>query len=371
MNLLMISSDFTVAQGKQNVFYHMLREFSKYWGEINILTPKGDGAKKTTIHGNVTIHPSNCSKLMQPFYIRKKGTELYRSNKFDLVSVHEYAPFYHGLSAWLLWKKIKVPYIIEIHHIIGYPRAADTIEAVARLSYNVYMRWAWRNALAIRTVNSKQVPELLMRVGVPKEKIFYIPSFYLNFDIFKPLPIEKKKQIVFCGRLVKNKGIFLLLKAMKDVLIKHSNIKLVIIGSGPLKKKLIEFIKKQNLMENVEFTDWVPDIKDVARIYNESLIFVMPSFNEGGPRVTLEAMACEVPVISTKVGIMEELLIDGKNGLFIDWDPKDIAEKITYLYENEDVRKKIAYEGRKSVQHFEYAKMIRNYAKVYQSLITR
>jgi glycosyltransferase involved in cell wall biosynthesis len=123
------------------------------------------------------------------------------------------------------------------------------------------------------------------------------------------------------------------------------------------------------LQDNVEFAGWLPTIKDLARIYNQSRIMVMPSFNEGGPRVTLEAMACKVPVITSRVGIMLDIIEDGENGLFIDWDAKDIAEKILLLLQDENLRKKIAENGYNTAQKFERRQAIKNYAETYQALL--
>ena len=97
----------------------------------------------------------------------------------------------------------------------------------------------------------------------------------------------------------------------------------------------------------------------------------MPSFNEGGPRVNLEAMACNVAVITSEVGLMVDIIKDNENGLFINWNSKDIADKIMFLLENVDLRNKIAENGHKTVQQFERSKTIYDYAKKYQELMPR
>ena len=95
----------------------------------------------------------------------------------------------------------------------------------------------------------------------------------------------------------------------------------------------------------------------------------MPSFNEGGPRVTLEAMACNVPVLTSRVGIMNDIIIDMENGIFIDWNVEDIIDKITLLLKDNNLRNQIAENGRKTVQQFERKNAIKNYAEQYQTLL--
>ena len=176
--------------------------------------------------------------------------------------------------------------------------------------------------------------------------------------------------------MVKNKGIFLLLEAINNLKFKIKNLKLIIVGDGPLKSKIKEFITRNNLQNNIKLAGWLPTTNDLSKIYNQSKLMVMPSFNEGGPRVTLEAMACRVPVITSKVGIMLDIIKDPSmdseqvvNGIFINWNAKDIINKIMLLLEDNELRLKIAENGYQTVQQFERKKVIENYAKTYQGLL--
>ena len=118
---------------------------------------------------------------------------------------------------------------------------------------------------------------------------------------------------------------------------------------------------------NVEILGWLAKHEDLAKIYCESAALIMPSFSEGGPRVTLEAMACETAVLSTPVGIMKEVM-NGKNSIEIGWTAEEIAEKMEIVLKNPAKMGKIGLEGSHTVQVFEYHKAIKNYAKTYLSL---
>jgi len=374
--LLMITGDTALAKGKKGPFYYMLEEFSKYWERIDIICPRTE-QKASVVHGSVHIHSSNKSKIFQPWFIVKKGIEIYRKQNFDLFTIHSYPPFYNDLGGLMLYNKLRTsnfehqafPFVLEVMHITGYPKAGNSKEWLYKILTRLFIKWSANKAIAIRIINKKQTGEFLKKAGVNEKKLKYIPASYIDLEIFKPQNLEKKYDIVFSGRLVKNKGIFLLLKEVSSIKYQVSNIKLAIVGSGPLENKIKKYIKKNKLEENVKFIGWVPAVEDLAKIYNQSKILVMPSFNEGGPRVTLEAMACKVPVITSRVGIMLDIVRDGENGLFIDWDVKDIAEKILLLLSNDSLRKKIAENGYKTAQRFERKKAIKNYAEAYQELI--
>lgn len=360
--LLYISGETTLARGKKGGFYYMLEEFSKYWDRIDIVCPKAK-QKAFKVHGNVFVHSSSWPLWLQPWFILKKGLEIYKKERFDVFGIHSYPPFYNDIGSRWLYNKIKVPHVLEIMHITGYPKAGNLKECLYRILTRLFIKWSAKRAKMVRIINQKQAPEFLKRARIDEKKLKYIPAFYIDLEIFRFQKMDKKYDLVFSGRLVKNKGIFLLLEAVK----KLKNVRLAIIGSGPLEKKIKKFIKKHKL--NVDFIGWVPTAKDLARVYNQSKIFVMSSFNEGGPRTPLEAMACKVPVITAKVGVMLDIIKNGENGLFINWDSKDIAEKILKLLKDEDLYRKIAENGYKTVQRFERKKAIKFYAKSYQNLL--
>jgi len=131
------------------------------------------------------------------------------------------------------------------------------------------------------------------------------------------------------------------------------------------KKKIINY----QLQDSIKLTGWLPTAEDVAKTYNQSRLFVMPSLNEGGPRVCLEAMACGVPVVTTRVGVMIDVIKDGVNGMFCGWDAEDLADKIMKIREYENM--KIGEAARKTVMRFERKEMIRNLAGEYQEIINK
>lgn len=376
MKLLMITGlggGKNLARGKRGALYNTLEEFHRYWERIDIILPKVQSPKskvQSLLFGNVFVHTSPYPLIFHPWWFLKTGTELQREHHFDLMTVHDFPPFYNGLGARMLWRRTKIPHVLEVHHIPGYPRAANLKEEIYRQWWKIFAEFDTAKALAVRVVNQQEAPAFLKQYGVLEEKIKYIPSMYIDLDTFKPYPeIGKKYDLVFCSRLEKNKGIFNLIEAIKIAKRQKLDIKLLIIGSGPEKKNLEVRIKDWGLKENVIFSGWLETVRDVALAYNSAKIFVNPSFNEGGPRVVLEAMACGLPVVTTKVGLMHDLIRDGENGLFTDWDPAKLAEIILKLLNDSSLQNKFSQAGLVIARQFEKKAMIRNYAESLQKLI--
>jgi glycosyltransferase involved in cell wall biosynthesis len=302
----------------------------------------------------------------------RQGRALFAERDYALVTSHDFGLFYIGLGAWWLTRGTGVPYVSEIHHVEGYPRAVTARERLYRALAMLYIRWVWRRAAAIRTVNAVEVPQLLQRLGVPAEKILVLPSLYIDFDIFRPLPGEPRRyDVAFVGRLTPNKGLFTLLEALMQVRRTHPAVQLGILGQGPLQAALEKRIAALGLSAHVTHTARVESAADVARFYNCARMLVCASTAEGGPRVTAEAMACGVPVISTPVGMMRELLQDGVNGLVWHWNPAELADKIRRLLDDEPLRERLAAAGRESVQRFQADRIIDQYARGYHDLIGR
>lgn len=366
MNLLMISGDRMLLSGKRGAFAEMLQEFRTHWDRIDIITPAGSGerlADSTVPFDNVFVHPNPKGLWHQPGWITQKGSELIDAHGHAVMTVHEYPPFYNGTGARRLRRMKNIPMVLEIHHIVGWPRSASLSEFFGRwLSRFVLPREA-RDAQKVRVVN-RTVSDELVSWGVDPAKISVVPSFYLDHDLLNPDSSHAKRfDIAFCGRLVPNKGLFEFLRAVSGL----AGTRAVVIGDGPLKCAAQEFARALRINDRVTFTGWLDTHADVIRHMRSAKIFVMNSRSEGGPRVALEAMACGLPVIATRVGVMPEVIEDGVNGLFTDGTVAHLQATMKRLLADDALRSTVAVNAAKIIARFEKKKAIREYAHFLQS----
>lgn len=368
LNLLMLSGDSSVAQaGDEGAFNTMLRRFSTYWERIDILCPRAPGTAERQRFGNVYVHPSPYHRALQPIYIWRKGRELLAQRPYALIVSHDFGLFYNGIGALLLNR----PYVSEIHHVEGYPCAVTAREQLSRRAAQLYISVARRRAAAFRAVNPVEIPDLLRKWDVPDDKILVLPSLYIDFTCFHPMDVPGRFDVAFVGRFAPNKGLFTLIEAVAQVKMTHPTIRIGLLGRGTLEAALRERIAALGLREQVTLITQRVPTDAVARFYNQSGMLVCASTSEGGPRVTVEAMACGVPVISTRVGIMPELIRDGENGLLFDGSAEQLALRIRRLLDDEALRETIGNAGRAAVQGFTADTVIAGYAEGYQALIRR
>ncbi len=373
MNLLMLTGDTSLPRGAQGAFYNTLSEFAPYWDKIDVLTPPVRGVTQYDCFGNVTLYPSPLPKLAQPLFVWRKSRELAANRSYHLIVSHDYGLFLNGLGAAWLSRTTGIPYISEIHHVEGYPRAANLRERAQPVLTRLYARWARSRALGFRITNESELKPLLTRWGVPAEKIFLLHSLYLDFDVFRPdlTGLQDlsglKHDAIFCGRLVPNKAPFLFLEALVLARQRLGSVRGLVVGQGPLGSKMKARVRALGL--DVTFIDAVKTQNELAQLYRGSRCLVCTSFSEGGPRVVAEALACGVPVITTRVGLAGELVRDGENGFQINWSARELADRLAQIASDDSLRAQLSANAPRAVQRFEKSRVIRAYAMAYRGLI--
>ena len=217
-NLLMLSGDTALVKGEHGAFYQTLKRFSQYWNRIDVIVPPAKGATQQTVFENVYLHPSPWHLVVHPLFIWRKGRELLRQRHYDLIVSHDFGVFYNGVGAALLKFRRDIPLVSEIHHVEGHPFALTRKEFIYKTLATWYIRWAKHRVAAFRVVNRNEIPAYLREFTVPEEKILILPSMYIDFEIFHPMPtIEKQYDVLFVGRFAPNKGILRLLDALHIV----------------------------------------------------------------------------------------------------------------------------------------------------------
>ncbi len=174
--------------------------------------------------------------------------------------------------------------------------------------------------------------------------------------------------ILFVGYLDEFKGIFELINAFNKITAENSNVKLMMVGTGPKKEDLLEILNKVGIEDKVIFTGVVEHQK-IHRYYQSADIFVLPSYTEGLPVSILEAMATGVPVVATSVGGVPELITHGLNGFIV--PPRDeeaFIEKLLILINDKNLRQQYANRSLKKIkEEFDIKVKISKLIELYKS----
>lgn len=263
--------------GIENFVYLLGKEFIKLGIKVTVVT---DTKKK------------NKNKL--PFTIIRTNnffSKLKVFKKNDIILCNNFS--FKGIPAAILSKKK----IFVVHHSAYHMNGCSFFSKEFLLSY-IKTRLCF-------LFNNISVSKFVSNSLSAKSKI--IPNIYNNYAI-KRMKIKKKKDFVFCGRLVSDKGTGILLKAFSKVIMKKNRSTLTIIGNGPELKKLKREATKLCLNNNIHFTGNLSDkIKNLK--LNEHYCMVVPSlWNEPFGSVALEGLATTQHVISSNKGGLPEAI---------------------------------------------------------------
>jgi len=175
-----------------------------------------------------------------------------------------------------------------------------------------------------------------------KNKILIGHRHYINFENFsitKPFS-KRENKIGYIGRLSEEKGILNFVSALPGILQENSNLKIYIIGDGPLNDQIRAKLVQSDSVKNVIFTGWIRH--DELPLYlNELRVLVLPSNTEGLSNIMLEAMACGTPVLSTPVGAIPDFITDGETGFLMENNSPECIEKHVIRALNSATREKI------------------------------
>ncbi len=208
-------------------------------------------------------------------------------------------------------------------------------------------------------VLSETVSKRLLKSGFSGKKIFLIKP---GIEFPKESFYKTETDVVFAGRLIREKNAGLLIEAISIIAKKNKPISCVIVGNGPEKKKLQECCRKLSLGKNIKFLDFVSE-QELSKIFFKSKVFVLPSEREGFGLVCLEAMAHGLPAITTysELNAAKDLVEDGFNGFNCDFNRISVAEKISKLLDDKILLEKMSKNAKAFSAGFGLEKFVSDY----------
>ncbi len=215
----------------------------------------------------------------------------------------------------------------------------------------------WADAI---TVPSKEMYEEYTKNGY---KVSYVPNAIDISSFPKDKDKRYEKQLIYAGRLSKEKGILDLLKVTEKL---STDIDLIIVGSGPEELKVQEITKK---FSNIHFLGYQSK-ENTIKLIRGSDILIQPSIMEGGTSSTLlEAMACKTPIIATSVGGNKETIIHMKTAYVVTPNqPSQISDAINDLLNSTDKRGFLSKNAYDLVSNYDWENVGKKYLEVYNGI---
>jgi len=264
----------------------------------------------------------------------------------------------HHIAGALAMKNVSCKKILSIHGIYSKNIAQLYGKTTSNISKK-YEKTALNFADAI-TVNSKEGYDYYTEMGF---NVVQIPNAIDLNLIPKKSTKQFENQIIFAGRLSKEKGIEILLETAAQL---PDNYHLLIAGSGPLEEKVRNLADKKI---NVHYLGYQAK-QNLLSLIRGSDLLVQPSLEEGISSTLLEAMACGTCILGSNIEGISEIVENNKTGLLVEPNNRDeLLNKILYLLPKKEKRLMMANEGLEIVKKYDWKRVGKLYLNFYESLL--
>lgn len=299
----------------------------------------------------------------------------------DVVHLNGYMSFQTDFGA-VISSIRKIPVVLTPHgSLLGYKHLAKSI--FERTPYILHEILTLKRSTKIAkfvVVTSDAEYRDAINFGIKPEKLQLIPLGFNN-----PLSIQKKskdhrnKKLLFVGRIVPNKNLETIFLSLQQILKKFPDVELTVVGDeikGRLfgdkgyKTKLIELIKKLKINENVKLLGWKKS-QDLWEIYRNSDVMVSSSSYENFSMPILEAASFGIPIVSTNVGVANDIICDDKGGRIISHQNyHEMSEAVIELLQNNERYLKSSEFALTRSKDFEISSIAKKYEDIFQKAIT-
>lgn len=343
--------------GGQTVACTLLRNLdkNKYQSKLLVMSPHVENKLTETLRQSaveikfcdiaLSTHMNRCYRFICMIKWLKKELDLFSP---DIIHVH-----LDILYSWIVALVYKKKIIFTVHS------EAKRIHNFA--SAYLFKRLQKKNLILVTGVSKISAEQFKNCFGAKDIKVIYNPVEVSHFK--KENNDRKEKEVVFINvaRFHPIKNHELLINAWKVLLEERKNIKLILVGDGEEYEKIKKMVDLMNLSSTIEFYG---KVNDVAPILGKADVFVLSSSSEAFPVSVIEAIASGLPIVSTNVGGVSELVED--NGILVDpGNMQQLVVAMKELIDNDSERIRMGRLSEKYSEQFDVHKIIAQYEEIY------
>jgi len=239
-----------------------------------------------------------------------------------------------------------------------------------RKLFHYFLLSSLKKAKAVIALSRGVAQDLILNFNIYEQKchVIYNACHDGNFNLDYKKKINRKFEILACGRLELQKDYPTMLKAFKEVLVGGLDARLTILGRGSLLNQLKKQVEELEIVNSVSFNGFH---SDPEKFFRDADLFLLTSSFEGFGNVIVEAMAQGTAVISTSCDFgPNEIINSFQNGILVPvGDYKKIAEEIIHLANDPKLRNRLAISGRKNSLKFSSKRVSKEYETLFSKLI--
>ncbi|MDP3983030.1 MAG: glycosyltransferase family 4 protein [bacterium] len=359
--------------------------------EVEVMVPAFKGSRSYSYHG-IKVHRFRYAPTSLEFLTHEEGAvfklrqkpwlyiialsymvfgcfeviRLLRQTRYDVV--HVQWPFPNGIFG------ILARYIGKCRLVLTFHGAGFILMRRVPFGKKI-MHWIISCADVVIANSSFTKKQIVCIKSVPVEIIPFASAVLTQrLELSHSDSNIKRKffKILFVGRLIERKGLIYLIRAVSKLVKSGKNVKLDIVGDGPLFSSLYKKVVSLDLDENILFHREVGE-NQLAGYYKSCDLFILPSIvdewgdTEGLGVVLIEAMNFGKPVIASNVGGIGDIVKDGQNGILVTQkDVESLVDAIMEIIKHPRRAKQLGGAGRNMIQkHFDWQKIIKRSIDIY------
>lgn len=343
--------------GTEIATYHLAEHLAQRGHEVHVITSLDEGLPEENYEKGFYIHrlPRTKIRFAGAFIFWADIVRVIEKISPDIVHAQSLGI---GVPALLSKNLLKIPYVV-------WGQGSDVYlpDWFTKLTSKTIIKNA--NSVIALTEDMKRAMQ-----AIYNRDITIVPNGIDLKEYISELPVQNvegaEKRILFVGRLHPVKGVQYLLGAMKMVHQELPEAKLILVGDGEEREHLENLTDSLGIRGCVEFAGRVPHER-VKDYMNQAEVFVLSSLSEGFPVTILEAMACGLPVVATRVGGVPDIIKNGTNGYLVDtMNQEQIAEALLNLLQDKQLRKDISENNREGVRRYRWDAVAATLEGVYQ-----
>lgn len=379
MRILMMTNTYKpIVGGLERSVTTFSNEYRKKGHKVLIVAPEHKGAEKNE-DGVVrvpAIQNFNGTDFSVELPIHFNLTK--KLDEFNPDIVHSHHPFLIGSTAVRVSQKYKIPLVFTHHTLYEDYTHYVPLEAEMLKKFVIDLSTEYANLCDYVFAPSQDIAKLIKQRGV-KTEIKVVPTgIYLDKfacgdgnSFRKDLGIEENSQILgTVGRVALEKNIKFLTKAVIRFLKENNNAHFLVVGDGGLLGFIKEQFNNENLSSKLHCTGSLSGQK-LIDAYHAMDVFVFASHSETQGLVLAEAIASSVPVIAVKAYGVNDVVLDGVNGLLIENDnEKEFYGGVKHFFSlSEEKRNKFKEEAKSSAEKFSVSSSVNTVLSVYEKLL--
>jgi len=338
--------------------------------EVAVVTRYGSAAKAIEAQG-IRVIPFAISRSgMNPFY------ELATMLRLALLLRRERPALVHFIALKPVFVGNPAARLARVPHRVSTIAGLGTLFIDSRLGVLAkIIRWLLSRMLrgSVVLVQNQTDRAFWMQAGLDEEQIVLVPGVGVDLKRFSPRPEPPGTPVVLLpARMLWTKGIKEFITAAE--ILKSAGVEARFVLVGPVDEDSPVSVPQTQLeqWQAMGLSEWWGYRSDMASVYQQAHLIVLPSYREGLPKVLLEAAATARAIVTTDVPGCRDVVKQGVNGLLVPpRDPVALARAIRTLIEDPERRRRMGQRGRELVeQHFAQEKIIRHILSIYNQVVS-